>query len=169
MGLRGPAPTPSRLLALRGSRRASRPNEPVPEVVLPPAPDWLSDDAKAAYAHVGERLLAQEVVTLLDQNALARYATLWVRYRRCEEFVSKHGEAYVVRARPRLHGELGDPIGFKTYPQAKLALVLSGELLRLEREFGMTPSARARLAAAVPLEDEPGSEFDYFSPPSRTG
>ena len=171
MGLRGPAKTPTRILALRGSRRASRPGEPQPEVELPPVPDWLGDDAKKAYAAMGERLLALGLMTAIDGNALARYATLWIRWRRCEEFVAKHGEVYVVRAKPAWDKTEGAPIGFKAYPQSKLALALATELLRLEREFGMTPAARARLSSDVPVDDDAGeaTSFDYFGSGAKTG
>lgn len=171
MGRRGPAPTPTRILALRGSPRAGlNPGEPHPDVELPPAPTWIGDDAKKAYDALGARLLALGIMTGVDENALARYAVLWVRYRRCEEFVAKHGEAYPTRGRDKWDGTPGTLLGFKAYPQAKMALGLAAELLRLEREFGLTPAARARLSAEVPIEDEaPATSFDYFGADAQSG
>ena len=164
MGLRGPAPTPTRLLRLRGSRTAeSRAGEPHPEPERPAAPDWLRPEARAAFDALAERLDALQVLAGIDQNALARYAVLWVRYRKCEEFLAEHGDVYVVRAKPNWKGEPGPPVGFKLYPHAKEALALASELLRLEREFGLTPAARARLATEVTVEDDETS--DYFGAP----
>ena len=171
MGRRGPAPTPTKILALRGSPRGSKnPKEPRPAVECPPAPTWIGEDARKVYDIFGARLLAVGLMTAVDENALARYAVLWVRYRRCEEFVAKHGEAYPVRARQQWSGEPGQIQSFKSYPQAKMALGLAAELLRLEREFGLTPAARARLTAEVPIEDEaPTTSFDYFGGGAKTG
>ena len=167
MGLRGPAPTPTRILALRGSNRAGRSsgNEPAPDVALPPPPDWISDDAKKTYAAVGARLVALGVVTVLDGEALALFAIAWARLRRCEEFLQKHGEVYAVAGKKD-----GPPSGFRLYPHAKLALELSDRVVRLSDRLGLSPAARARLTAEIPLEDEsPATSFDYFGTDTKTG
>ncbi len=83
-----------------------------------------------------------------------RYADLCVQYRRCAEFTAKHGEVWVVRGRPGPNGEEGRPSGFAVYPQAKLKLALATALLQLEREFGMTPAARAGLSAGETYADD---------------
>jgi P27 family predicted phage terminase small subunit len=101
----------------------------------------------------------------MDAGALARYADLFVSYRRCSEFVAQHGDTYVLRGKQGPDGEEGKPIGFKTYPQAKRMVALASELLRLERELGLTPAARARFATEAPESAERGA--DYFTSPSR--
>lgn len=167
MGLRGPAPTPTRILALRGSNRAGRAsaNEPSPEVVLAPPPDWISDDARKTYAAVGARLVALGVVTVLDGEALALFAMAWARLRRCEEFLQKHGEVYAVAGRKD-----GPPSGFRLYPQAKLALELADRVMRLSDRLGLSPAARARLAAEIPIEEEAApTSFDYFGADAKSG
>ena len=168
MGSRGPSPTPSEVLKRRGSWRANtRPGEPKPEPARPKPPKWLGPKARQAFLYLSRHLDAMGVLTRLDQNALARYATLWVRYRKAEEFIEKHGDTYVVRDKPGPNGEPGQPVGFKTYPQWRHALALAQELVRLEREFGLTPSARARLSVEVPVQDKP--TLDYFTPLESTG
>jgi len=158
----GPRPTPTSVLRLRGSWRSRRnPKEPQPAVAKPEAPAWLSDDAKKVFDDYAERLLASGVLTAVDQFALARYADLWTQYRRCAEFTAKHGEVWVVRGRPGPNGAEGRPVGFATYPQAKLKLALAAVLLQLEREFGMTPAARAGLRTEEVYADEP-SPADYY-------
>jgi P27 family predicted phage terminase small subunit len=168
VGQRGPAPTPTRILALRGSNRAGRssPGEPAPEVALAPAPEWISEDAKKTYAAVGERLVALGVVTVLDGEALALFAMAWARLRRCEEFLQKHGEVYAVAGKKD-----GPPVGFRLYPQAKLALELSDRVMRLSDRLGLSPAARARLCAETPVGDDApeATTFDYFGPASGTG
>jgi P27 family predicted phage terminase small subunit len=169
MGVRGPAPTPTKILALRGSRRVvGRAGEPQPEVARLATPEWLAPDAKASYDFLADHLHELGLLTAIDQGALVRYATIWTSYRRCAEFVAKNGEVYPVRSKPRPDGTPGHVLGFKAYPQAKLLVTLSAELLRLEREFGLTPAARARLACA-PLEEEDDGAAGYFSAPRASG
>ncbi|MCC7137597.1 MAG: phage terminase small subunit P27 family [Planctomycetes bacterium] len=159
----GPRPTPTRVLRLRGSWRAKRnSNEPQPKVVKPAAPAWLSDDAKKVFDEYAETLHASGVLTAVDQFALARYADLWSQYRRCAEFTAKHGEVWVVRGRPGPNGAEGRPVGFATYPQAKLKLALAAALLQLEREFGLTPAARAGLRTDEVCADETRPADYYF-------
>jgi P27 family predicted phage terminase small subunit len=159
----GPRPTPTQVLRLRGSWRAKRnPTEPQPEVAMPEAPAWLSDVAQKVFNEYAERLHAAGVLTEVDELALARYADLCVQYRRASEFVAKHGDAYVVRGRRGPQGEEGLPTGFKTYPQAKRLLQLANVILQLEREFGLTPAARAGLSAREPYVDEPDVSDYYF-------
>lgn len=158
----GPRPTPTRVLRLRGSWRAKRnPTEPQPKVVKPTAPAWLSEDAKKVFDDYAGQLHASGVLTAVDQFALARYADLSVEYRRCAEFTAKHGQVWVVRGRQGPNGEEGRPVGFATYPQAKLKLAIASTLLQLEREFGMTPAARAGLRTEDVYADEP-SHADYY-------
>jgi P27 family predicted phage terminase small subunit len=129
---------------------------------MPEAPAWLSDVAAKVFNEYAERLHAAGVLTEVDELALARYADLCVQYRRASEFIAKHGDAYVVRGRRGPQGEEGLPTGFKTYPQAKRILQLANVLLQLEREFGLTPAARAGLSARETYVDEPDVSDYYF-------
>lgn len=81
------------------------------------------------------------ILTKVDGNALARYCRLWQRWRRCEDFIEEHGDQYPVLDKK------GKTIGFRIFPSAKLASVLSVELRRLECEFGLTPASRTRISA----------------------
>jgi P27 family predicted phage terminase small subunit len=165
VGSRGPSRTPTRALALRGSWRSkTRPGEPAPRGPRPRPPEWLCDDAKAQFLAIVRRLWAQGVVSSVDEAALAIYADLLAQYRRASEFVAKHGDVYIVRARPRVEGEEGRPIGFASYPQAKRQENLAMLLLRLSREFGLTPAARTQVQGEVPAPAFPPLRFDYFSP-----
>jgi len=65
------------------------------------------------------------------------------------------------------HGKSGPGAGFRTYPQAHRAIVLSGELLRLEDRFGLTPSSRARLVCETPAPAAPA--FEHYFQPVRIG
>jgi P27 family predicted phage terminase small subunit len=160
VGKRGPPRTPTPLLELRGSWRAgTRKGEPRPRRSRPRPPDWLSDDAKAVFVVLVRHLFPLGVVARLDEGALGRYADLFVQYRKASEWVTKHGDVYVVPGQTGKDGKAG-PASFRTYPQAYRALALANELLRLEREFGLTSAARARLVTETPAPAEPS--YDYF-------
>jgi P27 family predicted phage terminase small subunit len=106
------------------------------------------------------QLYAQQVVVGLDATALGRYCDLLVDYWKAAEFVAKHGAVYVARGKPAREGEQGPAVGFRTYPQMAIKITLASELLRLEREFGLTPSARTRVEVQVEAPAEPA--FSYF-------
>jgi len=116
MGRRGPPRTPTAVLAQRGSWLAkTRPNEPRPAVESPDRPDWLNDEAAAVWDQVVPFLLEIGVLSRVDSNALARYCVGVVRFQR-----------------------------LFNHPNAQVTAVskLAAQLLRLEKQFGMTPSAR---------------------------
>lgn len=165
----GPRPTPTRVLALRGSWRGKRQrDEPQPPVAKPKAPAWLCEEARLIFDQYAEHLHASGVLTVVDEFALARYADLAVQYRRASEFLAKHGDVYVTRGRPGPQGEEGRATGFRTYPQAKRLLELAAALLQIEREFGLTPAARSgiRVEASVAPDD---LAWQYLSPRGARG
>jgi P27 family predicted phage terminase small subunit len=162
MGLRGPAPTPRRLLELRGSPRATRDlPQPSPHAKRPPVPKWLKGEAKKIYLTVSGRLHLLGILAITDQNALARYAKRYALWLNLEAFIDEHGTTYVARAKPRVGEEEGAPVGLKTYPQARLSFALDEQLLRLEREFGMSPASRVRLSAGSPFLEDDGCSADF--------
>ena len=144
MGRRGPAPTPTTVLKLRGStlvskRRLAR--EVQGPAGLPQAPDWLDEGAKAMWDHLLPMLEGMGVLTRIDGNALARYCRLWSRWRKAEAYLDKHGEMYPLK------DDQGRVKCVQQWPQVAIAAKLAQQLTRLEQEFGMTPSARSRVAA----------------------
>ena len=140
MGHRGPPPTPSNVLKLRGSWRGSRnPAEPTPEPGRPRCPKWLDPYAKAAWRRLVPQLEAMGVLTKADGHALSRYCVLWGRWRKAEEFLQSRGDSYLAKDSD------GNVKGLRPYPQVRMAGQLAEQLLRLEQQFGLTPSARTRI------------------------
>ena len=99
MRKRGPKPTPTALLKLRGTFRKHRSkNEPRPEDgLLPDCPDWLDEQAKHAWAQVVPQLASMGVLSEIDGNALARYVTFWSRWKAAELFLAKNGSVYPLK------------------------------------------------------------------------
>jgi phage terminase small subunit len=94
VGKRGPVPTPTKVLNMRGSWRAkTRPQEPhaLPSE-KPPCPAWLDADARKVWRVLIPQLARIGVLTRLDQHALARYCTLWIRWRKAETMLARNGE-----------------------------------------------------------------------------
>lgn len=153
MGRRGPVPTPTPLLQLRGSTRATKKRqarEPKPPTGPPDRPEWLDDDAKAAWDKLLPQLELMGVLSRIDENALARYCRLWSRWRKAEAFIDKHGDMFPIK------DEQGKVKCFQQWPQVAIAGKLAAQLMRIEAEFGMTPSARTR----IHVDHQPVQPYD---------
>lgn len=120
----------------------------------PPCPDWLDDDAKAAWSQLTPLLESMGVLTRIDANALSRYCRLWSRWRKAEAFIQERGDMYPLK------DDAGKVKCFQQWPQVAIATKLAAQLTRLEQEFGMTPSARTRIQIQTPLV--PNSDKSRF-------
>jgi P27 family predicted phage terminase small subunit len=148
MGKRGPKPTPTAELRLRGTARADRArDEPTPAPGVPRCPAWLDDHAKHAWRQLVPQLVTMRVLAAVDRNALARYCVLWGRWKAAELFLQKNGSVYTLK------DSNGAVRCVQQFPQVGIAHRLAAALSRLEAEFGMTPSARARIEA-LPKGDQ---------------
>lgn len=139
MGRRGPARAAKEILKLRGSKRAKR-RESAPDADgrRPRRPQWLTGEGRAVWDRLVKRLEQMGVLDSVDREALARYCTLWVRWREAEKEL-KSGEAVIESTTKE-----GNPY-LQQSPWVGIANKLAVELRRLEQEFGMTPAARARV------------------------
>jgi P27 family predicted phage terminase small subunit len=162
MGSRGPTPTPTRKLDLRGSWRAgTRPGEPKPEPAAPSKPASLTPAAATVWDELVPQLDAAGMVTPVDGRAFARYCELFPVWDELLAFLKKSGHAHPIK-----NGR-GEITGVRPYPQVRLMLQVNEALLRLEAHFGMTPAARARLLVEPPVATEPA--YDYFQPMKVVG
>lgn len=147
MGRRGPPPTPTPILRLRGSKlvyQRDKQTEAKGSPGVPDCPDWLDEDGKAAWEQLVPQLQSMGVLTRIDGNALARYCKLWARWRKAEAFIDQHGEVYPLK------DEKGKVKYLAQFPQVNIAANLAQQLTRLEQEFGLTPSARTRIHVSPP-------------------
>jgi P27 family predicted phage terminase small subunit len=120
-----------RLEGNRGKKKLPGPQEEVKfDPRAPECPDWLLPAAKAEWARVAPVLSASRVLTLADATMLAGYCQAYARWRKAETSSRKNANPMV-------------------------ALSFLKELRMICREFGMTPSARARmvLPSEAPKDD----------------
>lgn len=142
MGQRGRRPTPTAELERRGSRvmfdRKKKPPEPEPKGALGRAPDRLSAIGKRAWNRVRSRLAGMQLGTIADDAVLERYCKL------TEWWIAASAKADVSLWAVKKDGD-GEVLSFFTNPAVRLCLDLTEKLLRIEREFGLTPAARVGL------------------------
>lgn len=138
---RGPVPTPTEILSARGSSipDRKRQNEPKPKGRLGTAPKRLSKEEKSVWKQVVKDLEEMGVGRQPDSRILERYCVEFVLYWKDCEFVREHGTTY------SLKDEHGDEKCVAQYPQVGAMHKRAATLLRIEQEFGLTPSSRARL------------------------
>lgn len=138
----GPRPTPTNILKKRGSWRAkARVDEPQPvDTRKPICPKWLQPYAKEIWKRITPELHAMGLLNRIDGLVLMRYCEHFAEWKRCKDFLHQHGIKY---PKKDMQGLL---IGFGTFPEVMLERMHSRALLEIEREYGITPAARARIA-----------------------
>jgi P27 family predicted phage terminase small subunit len=156
MGTRGPKPLPTALRILNGNA-AHRPlpkNEPKPEKLKNTKPPFeLTERGKKIWKTISKRLEVCGLLTNIDLNALMRYCDIFDKWLLAKEMYDTKGSYYEV-----FNG--GKSCGYAKAPWAVEYRGFLRELLRLEGEFGMTPSARTRIQLEVTEKKQ--DEFDQF-------
>ena len=129
---RKPKPTALKVIAGNPGKRALNASEPRFPSGGSPAPDWLGDEAAAAWNRLAPALESNGMLTVADADALAVYCDLVGRY---------------VEAR-----RAGDDV----------PMAVVGQMRQLASEFGFTPAARSRVAAPKPADDGPQGKARFF-------
>lgn len=140
-----PAPTPTPILAARGSWRAkTRKDEPQtgPLRIAPPCPVHLQGDARRIWKHTAKRLIALGVLTALDLDALGDYAAVRAEFLALDAHV--HANLDKLRDSP-------------SYPVAVVMRNAARDAMKkLAEQFGLTPASRSRLHVEPPAAmDDP--------------
>lgn len=147
MGKRGPPPTPTAILKLRGSWRGkSRGEEPDAGEGAPERPEHLSDDAKKVWECVIETLSKMPgCLAPTDWGQLERYSHFFVAWRDNETeiqlLIDENGSVRSAlaseSARPALRGMWSERHRLNT------------ALIQIEKEFNLSPASRARTGMAL--------------------
>lgn len=151
MGKRGPAPEPSILKYIRGnpSKETLNAAEPTPELLPQDFPPPKTLDAKAVevWNEMVPKLARMRVLTEADVPTLTRYCIEAVLYLVCYEKVKAVGEE-VTHFEPdpnRTDGRMRIKYT-QVAPWATQMHRHHAAMLRIEQEFGMTPSSRSQVS-----------------------
>jgi len=166
----GPNRTPAAILEARGSWRAGRRTaEPAFAHARPLCPASLTPAAKRVWKRVLPQIPAS-ILARADRQVLVRYCSLYVQWRAAQDHIDRHGLTYPVGVERDETGKIISVRAFKEHPQVRLAIKLSEHLLRIEREFGLSPGARANLTRDLPsAPEENRGKSRFFNAKSGAG
>ena len=140
MGKRGVKPQPTVLKLLKGNpgRRPLNQLEPQParDAILPPT--YLVGASLDKWNEVLPGLLATGVITNADIETLARYCTMYEQFLFCLVEIRAGRDQIELK-----HPETGELLNIKSTPAGLNMHKLAASMLRIEQEFGLTPSARS--------------------------
>jgi len=161
MAQRGPKTKPTRLKVLSGTARKHRLNarEPQPGIARPEAPDHLTPAARLEWDRVIEQTVTMGIMTELDRGALAAYCQAYGRWVSAETALAGMADRDAVTHGLIIRTKAGNAIQNPLVGAANKAMA---DMVRYAAEFGLTPSARARVAGIDPADgdDDPFAVFD---------
>lgn len=138
---RGPAPVPTALKVLRGSRIRNR-REPRAAAGRPALPADLGPLERAAWWETVRQLeVVPNLLTRADRGVLELVARTLPLWRDAAAHVREHGSTVVAR------DDKGAIRFVQVSPQMQVVVKLGGALKALYAELGLTPAGRSRLQA----------------------
>lgn len=152
-----PKRLPTELKKQRGTLRKDRmnPNEPVLPSVIPPIPTWLSEDGQKAFAELSTLLHDMSVLTQADELALTLLCDAYSEYKKAKEVVNELGATMEVISR---EGNSKPTIR----PEVQIANQSFVRVFQLLKEFGLTPSSRAKVNAIENSSNTPDVKIENF-------
>lgn len=144
MAGRKPKPTAVKELEGNPGKRKLNAKEPKPEPGAPKCPSWLHPDAKKEWKRIAKNLEHLGILTEVDVNAFAAYCQSYARWKEAQEHISKEGSTFETASGYRQQS-----------PWVGIANTNHRLMLSAAAEFGLTPSARSRIALA---EQEGGAD-----------
>lgn len=151
MGKRGPKPTPTRILKVRGSWRAdTRSGEPECSGI-PKPPEWLEGEALAKWNQLVPKLARMGVIGDVDGDVIAAYCEAWSEFVLARKYIDEHGEIAC--------GEKG---GEYQHPMVGIKNKAVERMGRLGAQFGWSASARTGLKVEAQQKQDNGGKSRYF-------
>ena len=156
---RKPKPTMLKLMTGNPGKRAIPKAEPQVAAGLPSAPTFLSDEAQAEWRRVSQELFDARLLSDIDRAALAAYCQAYGRWAQAEKAIAGMAKNDQLTGALMIRTTNGNAI---QNPLVGTANKAAADMIRYAAEFGMTPSARSRIAVGPrsptpnPYWDEPG-------------
>jgi P27 family predicted phage terminase small subunit len=148
---------PTELKKQRGTLRKDRLNENEPKLpsVIPPIPTWLSEDGQKAFSELSNLLHDMSVLTQADELALTLLCDAYSEYKNAKEVVNQLGATMEVTSR---EGNSKSVIR----PEVQIANQSFVRVFQLLKEFGLTPSSRAKVNAIENASTTPDVKIENF-------
>lgn len=144
--MRGPRPKPANLRLIEGNpaKRAIKPQVQFPRDVIPEAPDHINALARQEWDRVASGLHALRLLEQVDRAALAAYCTAYARWVQAERAIATMAEQDRLTGALMIKTSNGNAIQNPLVSTSNKAM---HDMVRYAAEFGMSPAARARVAA----------------------
>jgi len=150
MGKRGPAPTPTKTLKLRGSARgAKRKAEPVAPPGVPAMPSELAADGRGEWERITGLLDGMGMMASTDLAALSVYCMAWESLLMATRIVNEDGYMVI--------GERGQGL---PHPMLVTRSKAMDQLNRSAAKLGLSPADRAGLS--VPKVNSTKAKGRFF-------
>jgi P27 family predicted phage terminase small subunit len=152
----GPNPEPTAMKIAKGnpgkrSEDIDLTREAQPDLAMPEMPDFLDQYAKEEWDRIASVLLKNKLLTVIDGQALGVYCQAWSRMKQAE--MALETEKYVVIG--GTGGPIKNPLIAIINQQAEI-------VFKFLLQFGMTPSARAKIKFPKGSFGEDESEWEKF-------
>jgi P27 family predicted phage terminase small subunit len=137
MGKRGPNRTPTAVLEARGSWRGSKRKDKganCKALGTAQRPQWIKGAAKDEWERLSPKLRDLGILTPLDRAMFSVYCELWKEFLEAKKIIDKDG--------PILTTDRGHQV---KHPAVRMMHDAADRLLKIAREFGLTPSSRASM------------------------
>lgn len=161
MGLRGPAPKPTKLKIAAGNpgKRPLNGREPNPGVAAPKMPAWLPVRAKAEWRRIVPELVRLGLLSSIDLAALAAYCVAFAELEEATRTVEREGRVCVWPIYdPQTKERVGDRL--KAHPAVQQQRDAMQRVKQFLAEFGLSPASRSRVQAeTAPGADGRGAKF----------
>lgn len=161
--MRGRKPLPSHLKLIKGSakgelRKRGMAGQVDIKPTLPMPPPHLCDEAKVEWGRVASMLYALRLLSDVDIAALSAYCQAWAIFKRATDALERMAAQDPVTTGLLIKTTNGNAI---QNPLLGIANKAAADMVRFAAEFGMTPSARARinLGETKAPEADPAEKF----------
>ena len=152
-----PKPTHLKLVTGNPGKRKLNSKEAKPRALIPGPPVHLTTDAVEEWNRVATDLYNLGVLSEIDRSALAAYAQAYGRWVQAEHAIAKMAQKDQLTGGLMIKTTNGNAI---QNPLVGTANKAAADMMRYAAEFGMTPSARSRIAATPPEEgSDPADRF----------
>lgn len=147
--MRGRKPKPTHLKLIEGNpgKRRVNPVEPVPLPELHAPPPFLPQEGQDEWKRVAAELYNLGLLTVVDRTALAAYCHSYAIWKQATDAINAMAARDQLTRGLMIKTTNGNAI---QNPLIGTANKAASDMVRYAAEFGMTPSARARISAQPP-------------------